>query len=74
MTALDTTLEMTRPGIPRFLTDDALRVGQPVTRCMQQLWCSPRAAGPTAHADDQMCDTSCLRQLGLTPGFTPLVD
>ena len=74
MTAMDTALEMTRPRTPRFPTDDALPVGQPATRCMQQLWCSSRAVGPTAHDDDQVCDTSCLGQLGLPPSFTPLVD
>ena len=74
MTASGTTMETTRPGTPPFLTDNALTVEQPATRCLQQLWCVPRAAGPTAQADDQVRDTSCLGQLGLSPGFTPLVD
>ena len=74
MTAPGTTVEMIHPGTLPFLTDSTPMVGEPATRCMQQLWCSPRAAGPTAHADDQAGDTSCLRQLGLPPDFTPLVD
>ena len=74
MTASGTTMEMIHPETLPFLTDSALMVGEPVTRCLQQLWCSPRAAGPPVHADDQVGDTSCLRQLGLPPDFTPLVD
>jgi|GEM_PF-3449473 len=74
MTTSSTTLEMTRPTTQPFPAVDALRVEPPATRCLQQLWCAPRAAGPAAHASDQVCDTSCLGKLRLPPSFTPLID
>jgi hypothetical protein len=77
MTVTGTTLEITRRSVPPFLTDDAHMVGEPATNCVQQLWCSPRAVVSSVHANASegwVGETSCLRQLGLRPGFTPMVD
>lgn len=72
MTASGTEIEITRQGVPPFLIDASIMVdGQPSTMCLQQV------LGPTAPVEvegDEACNTSCLRQLRLPPGFTPLVD
>jgi hypothetical protein len=65
-------IRVTRQGDPPFLIDASITVeGQPSTRCWQQV------NGPTVHVEaggDEACNTSCLRQLGLPPEFTPLID
>ncbi|MCL4368885.1 MAG: hypothetical protein M1337_06940 [Actinobacteria bacterium] len=71
-------IEVTRQGVPPLLIDASIMVdGQPSTRCLQQVWCSPQVLGPTTHVEadgDEARNTTCLRQLRLPPGFTPLVE
>lgn len=79
MAILGREIRITRLGDPPFLMDTSIMVdGQPPTRCWQQVWCLQQVLGPTTPVDevggDEACSTSCLRQLRLPPGFTPLVD
>jgi hypothetical protein len=77
MTISGATIETGRRGVPPFLIDASLMVGQPSTRCVQQLWCSQQAlrpAAPVGTESDESCATMCRRELRLPTGFTPLID
>ena len=72
MAALGSMTQITHEADPSFLIDPRFMVGgQPCTACWQQIVGPVARVGTESH---EACTTECLRQLGLSPGFTPLVD
>lgn len=77
MAVLGREIRITRPEEPRFPIDGPIMGdGQPSTSCWQHVWCVQQVGGPVAHigAGEEVCSTTCMRQVRLPDGFTPLVD
>ncbi len=78
MAGLSQEIRIVRRGGPLFPIKAQIPVdGQVSGGCLRQLWRLGHGLGPSAPTEvvrDEACGTSCLRQLGLLQGFTPLAD